>query len=48
MDTLLSFLANFFYLALAIIVGVAIIEQRRVTSRSATDQPNENVRRKAA
>jgi hypothetical protein len=48
MDTLLSFLSAFFYVALAIIVGVAIIEQRWVTSRSATEQPNENVHRKAA
>jgi hypothetical protein len=48
MTNLLSFLSIFFYLALAIIFAVAIIEQRRAENCSATEQTHGEGIQKAA
>lgn len=48
MTSLLIFLSAHFYVSLAIIVVVAIIEQRRVSSRPATELADEKRLQKAA
>ena len=48
MTSLLTFLGAVFYVGLAIILAVAIIEQRRAACRQATEQAQEKRLRKAA
>ena len=48
MTSLLTFLGAVFYVGLAIILAVAIIEQRRAARPQATEQAQEKRLRKAA